>query len=179
MSAVGTEFSLRRTVRAVLDESNETDPAALAEIALERIGDEDLRAALAETLPGYVRVQINRDNMDARMPAARTLAEASGSAGKSWKVRGIRAHGKSFRDSILKQRISVRDSAGGKTWKLYGDLDPDGLRALMADRTGAAEEILAEVERHRRVLKECERFGGVRVCDLPESALFEAWGVEQ
>lgn len=182
MPTLDTAFSLRSLVRAVLDESTATDPAPLAELALDRIADEDLRAALAETLPGYVRVQINRDNMNARALPPRDLRERAGndaSGGRSSKVRGIREHGRAFRDVVLGQRLFVKSADGAKQWRLYGDFDPDDLRNLMADRAGDAQEIMAEVERHNRVLKQCEDFGGVRVRDLPDGVLLKAWDGEQ
>lgn len=182
MTATDTAFSLRSLVRSVLDESAATDPVSLAEIVLDQIADDDLRAALAETLPGYVRVQINRDNMNARAAVPRDLHENAGPGGKaarSWKVGGIREHGRAFRDVVLGQRLFVKSTDGAKRWRLYGDFDPDDLRNLMADRAGDAQEILSEVERHRRVLKQCEDFGGVRVRDLPDEVLLKAWDGEQ
>lgn len=166
MTSAPAEFSLRATVREVLDRSNLTDPRALAAAVLNHIDDEQLRAALVECLPEYVRIAVG-NTRSAIGAAASGTAPASG---RSWKVEALQDYGQ----RLLRQRIHVASA-----WKFLGDCAPDDLFAAAAERRNLATQTLLIADRYERVGKAVEHAGVDAVKDLPPDVLQRAWETDE
>ncbi len=153
-------FTLRSVVVGVLADSPDPDPHSVAQDVLGRLGEDDLRPALGEMLPAYVRELIRVERNGAGRPA---------SPGRSWKVEALQEYGR-----ILRLRVHVGD--GPLDWKFLGDCEADDLRAAAEERREIAARTVAMAERYERLLKAVEHHGVQTVRDLPEDALGEAWG---
>lgn len=163
MSPSTPVFTLRSVVAAVLAESPDPDPHTVAEAVLARLAETDLRGALAEMLPAYVRelIRVERNTV--------TCGSSSPAPGRSWKVEALQEYGR-----ILRLRVHV--GAGPLDWKFLGDCEADDLRAAAEERREIAARTAAMAERYERLLKAVEHYGAQTVRELPSDALAEAWG---
>ena len=162
MPEFANAFSLRAIVRKALNSSALADPRALAAVVLDSLGEDQLRDALAETLPDFVRLVIAGSRANA-------VSSPSPGSGRSWKVEALQDYGK-----LLRQRIHVAN-----TWKFLGDCGADDLFAAAAERRNIAAQTLIVAERYERLGKAVEHAGVTTVRNLSTDALQQAWEVAE
>ncbi|MFJ8852305.1 hypothetical protein [Streptomyces sp. NPDC102437] len=178
-------FSLNRLVRDVLESSSKTDPRNLADEVLDRVDGHDLRAALGQCLPAFVREEIRKKRNGGvppldrgelqlvmteqpRGPGGASRRHASVRLARSAKVAAIRAAGPRWLDDRL--------CTGEHEWKRLGDCTfTDLMYAVRQRRDQAArtEAVAASLER----LADLLRTHGVEcVRDLPAEAINSVGG---
>lgn len=154
-------FNIRHTVRDILDETDLTTPAEIAEKVAEMVPTNQLRTTLATALREYVRVELTHTRARAAQPTR--------TGGPSAKVTAIRdaAH------QWLRQRVCA-----GDTWKMLGDCTYEDLLRLEQDRREHAQRSAAAAERFAALAALVRKHKAGRVGDLPLRVI-EAWQVRQ
>lgn len=152
-----SDFDIRATVRAVMDETDLTSPEEIAAKVAESVPQRELRRVLATVLREYVRVEIGR----ARMTTSRPEPEVKPS--RSAKVTAIRGAAPRW----LRERVFVGDS----TWLLLGECTYDNLKFLESERQVNAARSAAAAERYGRLAGLVKRHKVSRVADLPRRVL--------
>jgi hypothetical protein len=153
-----TDFDLRRSIRAIVEETDLASPEEITEKLAGQIPARDLRAVVTVLLRDYVRVELSRLRMGAHggdNPDATT--------NRSAKVAAIRAAAPRW----LRDRVFV----GGSEWKLLGDCTADNLSYLQQERRDNAARSLAAAEFFASLEKLVRRHKVARVSDLPPRAL--------
>lgn len=152
-------MTIREAVRKVLDDvSGPVAPEQVAEQVVAGLSDADLREALSQVLPMFVREVI--------VTSRATLA-ASGSQPRSWKRQAIR--------EAWRRELSAR-YATPEGYKALRDFSHDDLVALAQTCREMADRNAASAVRFGR-LAECVSTAGVeRLGDLPESVLASELG---
>lgn len=171
-TATNTDFSLRAIVRETLNDSTLTDPRQLATIILERLEDHQLRDALAQILPEYVRIVIGVDRSHAPgYPLAVDGTTNTAAPNRSWKVEALQDYGR-----LLRQRIHIPNTG----WKFLADCGPEDLFGAAAERRDIATQTLVVADRYERLGKAVEHAGVPAVRNLPQDVIQRVWdGAEQ
>lgn len=168
-----TDFALRALIRDVLEHSTDADPHRVAGAVLDKISDDDLRAACATALPEYVRHVIAGQRNAALHPAPTVLSETpSGKApasGRSWKVSGLQDYGRA-----LRQRVHVGNTP--LDWKFLGDCETSDLAFVVAERRDVAARTAATADFYDRVIGLMQKHKARLVRDLPVKVLTDLFG---
>jgi len=168
-------FHLRPFIREILEHASEADPRSIANIAIEKIADEDLRSALGAALPDYVRLVISTERMRVLRPApdvhgaAELAGQPRGTGHRSWKVRGLQDYGEA-----LRQRIHI--GLKPQDWKPLGDCDAADLRAAADERLVAAARTQATAAYYADLAELLTRHAVAKVRELPANVLAETFG---
>lgn len=154
--AEAMEFSLRARVRESL-ESDEPDPHRIAEVLLRELSPAEAAAALAATLPAYVR-------MVAR--GMRHAAEHSPGAMSSARWDSVAQLQEQGTLTLLRARVFASGA-----WKFLGDCTRDDVKDLAEQRTREAAELEAAADRFARLRTAMSRRKAAVVSELPTSVL--------
>lgn len=182
--ANSTDFNLRHLVREVLDSSAVNDPHLIAPDVLDRIDDTDLRAALGECLPSFVREMIRSSRTfltlhsqpdvmtesPGGVPRPVMKAEPVRRSGLSSKVAAIRESGPKW----LSERLNT--GASPREWKRVGDCGFSDLMFAAGQRREQAARTSAVADRLEALAELVQSHGVSRVRDLPASVLAEVGG---
>jgi len=152
-----TDFDLRRSIRAIVEETDLASPEEITEKLAGQIPARDLRAVVTVLLRDYVRVELSR----LRMRTGSDSPDAT--TNRSAKVAAIRAAAPRW----LRDRVFV----GGSEWKLLGDCTADNLAYLQQERRDNAARSLAAAEFFASLEKLVRRHKVARVSDLPPRTL--------
>lgn len=155
------DLNLRARIRAILDDTSETDPGVVADRVSGDLTDGEVRPALAETMRALVRDVIREDR---RLADAATEQPTPGQ-GRS-RARAVaeawRAH--------LRDRVFVGDGV----WRLLGDCSPEDVAFLVSDRRRQAAELVAKAARYEGLRAAMVEHAVARVADLPDAVLAAA-----
>lgn len=182
-----SEFNLRALVREVRNTSTMLDPHLIAAEVLRRIGDADLRSALAECLASLVREEIrharnqgsfplppeppSRPSMLRPVQPVGTFAGTTGNApanprpARSAKVAAIRAAAHSWMQDV------IHTSADPREWKRVGDCTFSDLMFAATSRREQARRTNAKAAEYEALAGLVRAHGVERVRDLPEHVL--------
>lgn len=149
-----TAYDIRAAVRAVLAETDLTDPQEIATKVAEAVPAGDLRATVALLLRDYVRVTFHPAHPST--PPARSAKRA---ALKEWA------------ETYLRERVHV-----GGAYLMLGDCSYDNLCFLVTERIENAARSTAAAARYRRLADLVEQYGVERVADLPADVI-TGWSV--
>lgn len=153
------DFSLFEVVRAAL-EGGEPDPYRVAADVIASLSLADARAALAATLPSYVRDVIR----DQRRGRVRVASPAAAPTSARWdNVAELHASGEL---TLLRQRVFAQGA-----WKFLGDCTREDVQAIAEDRDVLAAENAAAADRYRRLRAAMGRRKATVVRDLPADVL--------
>jgi hypothetical protein len=196
-----SDFSLRRLVREVLDTSTMSDPHALADEVLRRIGNDDLRAALGQVLASMVREEI-RSSRNGGLPVSlsspstprtshltlhkhpvprQTMEEQPGAFASPRLTQSAKrarsAKVAAIRDAAPKW-LRDRLNTGGdpREWKRVGDCTFSDLMFAAAQRREQAARTSAAAERLEALAELLRAHKVELVRDLPQSVLVEMGG---
>lgn len=157
---------LRERVRQISLDTGETDPAAVAEKLIgELTTAEDLRAALAETLPDYVR-RVLGHSWPALPPAGAPPRPAAG-----------QHPGRAVRAAYYAELQRVWFTKGGQ--KRFGDCGFDDVVFLAADRRRQAAYLERAAEEFDRAAEMLLKHKKAKVAALPRAALDFIFGGAQ
>lgn len=203
-SADTDAFNLRHLVRDVLATSGLTDPHALADEALGRINDCDLRPALGQVIASMVREEIRDRRRKNALPLSgptvqgapsaphltlhtrsQVMAESPGSVARPVAKSGMPAAGRPVRSAKvaairaaapkwLEDRYCV--GAGDGDWKFLGDCGFADLMFAAGQRREQAARTSAVAGRLEGLAELVRVHGVERVRDLPVSVLAEVGG---
>lgn len=148
-------FDLRQRVLEVVEASDTADPHALTEEVLSRISTRDAPNALAQCLPGYVRLIVaglGREN----------VRRTADSKPRSWKLEGAR---------LLMERTLRRRVMCGDTWKLLAECTKDDVLSIAGARRQQAADLIAHAVWYERL---ADAMGDAEtVADVPEGTFLE------
>jgi hypothetical protein len=170
------KYPLRALVRRVLDESEAPDPGSIAELVLDRIEEKDLRAALALTLPDYVRhVIAGSRNASFGLSASQgtemvATVRPEPVAYRSGKVERAQAYTRE-----LRERLHVGPST--KDYKMFGLCEIPDLMFAVTERRETAAKTNAMADWYQQVAARMTAHKAKRVQDLPRAVLTELFGV--
>lgn len=150
--SMATEFNLPDLVREAL-EGDEADPHVIADALVEEMSLDDLRAALALTLPDYVRMMNRR-------------ARRGGAAPRSRRWKRAAEHHADGTLALLRLRVFARGS-----WRFLGDCELEDVAALVEDRDAEALANAAAAERYRALRTAMIAAEARVVRDLPGEVL--------
>lgn len=156
-----TDFSLRRAVRAVLDETDETDPGIIGGLAIDGLTRKDRDAALAEAMRPFVR-QIISEVRIANRASSRARGDNAGArnAALSAKVAAVR-------EDHWQRRLRDRLHVGGGKHKMIADCTYDDLIAAADERQDLAERNSAWAREYRVMASAVLDAGVATFGDLP------------
>lgn len=156
------EFNLREAVESVLESGELASPEAVAAQVVSNLGARQVRAALEQALPGFVRTQ-----MQNRRASNTILAGSANAPARSSKVAGIR----DAWANALRDRVHVD---GG--WKLLGECSYADLMFAAQERRSHAARNLAKADQFESLAARLESAGAATVADLPrgDAAVLEA-----
>lgn len=165
-------MTVRDRVRALLDETDLCDPHAITDVLLGELKGAKVREALAELLPGYVRVVINSErngftpygdeDVDRPDPAKVQPTAHTRGAGSSRSTKWASAR------SLFRRRIQVDHD-----YLFLGDLTVDQVGWLVDDRYRKAKDLTSKGDRYAALRDLMVRRGVTRVRDLPEEEVAE------
>ena len=145
-------MNLNQTIQSVLDDYDETDPHALADLAWGRIEEYDRDRIARFLMSQYVMTFI-----------ARTRSGPQPASVPSKKVAAIReAH-----EAWLRERISVAPGV----YKMMGDCTAADLRYAAEKRRELAAANMVRAEQYDALADDMERNGAATVRDLGPSAM--------
>lgn len=139
-------------VRAVLDESDATDPETIAALVLARIPKRDLSVVLHPLMVSFVGSIVSRGRTGAVPPARPSV-----------KVGAVR----DAYESWLRERISV----GPSEWRMLGDCTVADLRYAAEVRRDLAVKNAATAEQFAQLADALESSGASTVRDLPSDVV--------
>lgn len=146
--------TLRGLVEEALATSSHADPRLVAADLVAALPEQQLRQALAETLPAFVTsaaiAQRARAMREAR-PLTQTVVQGTPASSARWASAA----------SILEHRICI-----GTEWKRLADCTADDLERTALDRQSRAATILSEADRWTRLAALLRRRGATTVADL-------------
>lgn len=132
-----SDFSLRETIRAALNATDEADPGVIADSVLQSIPVEAYRDALSQSLRLFVRQVISEtrtSNHPSNVTPIRTF-------GRSSKVAAIREG--------WQRRLRDRVHVGNSEWKQLADCTYDDLLAVAGERQQLADRNSAWAREYR------------------------------
>lgn len=172
-------FALRALVRRVLDESSAPDPGSIAALVLEQISEKNLRAALAVTLPDYVRhVMGSERQVSFGFPPSAPETVQTPVQTQETNAPAYHSRRTSLRQSYsreMRQRLHVGPTA--KDYKMFGLCGIPDLTFAVAERRDTAARTLAMAEWYGQVIERPEKHDVACVQELPPSVLAELFGV--
>jgi hypothetical protein len=144
--------TLADLILEVKDTSGEADPKHIAKLVIDKVSSRDLRDALAETLPDYVRTTIHRAaGQPIGVSPSSATASTSGSSTRATPRSAPAPH--VIKDAVAKVlAMSVCIDAQAGTWIHYGKMGRKEIRAAgkikmdIADQTRAAAQRMFDVE---------------------------------
>lgn len=148
-------FSLRDTVRDVLDAGNDADPGVIADKVFEQIPPAKQAEALQQTLRLFVRQVISEQR--GRPTPATNVRPIRPSA--SWKGRAIR--------DGWQRHLDDRLHVAGSGWKLLRECSAEDLLAVAAERQEKAEQNAAWARAYREFSAAMTDAGVETFGDLP------------
>lgn len=154
-----TDFeTIRKTVRAVIDETDLTTPEEIAAKVAESVPARQLRAVLAEVLQEYVRSELGRQERRSSLamghvPSAKRAAIVT------------------YAQAWLRQRVVVAGE-----WKTTGDCTREDCIALADERQRHAEQNAAAAALWRARADLLRRHRVERLGELPVDALADVQG---
>lgn len=154
-----SDFDLRGTVRAILDETDLAAPEEIAEKVIGAIPKDAIPSVLRMLLREWVHVELSR----ARMKAPESTAPSSAKPNRSAKVQAIRDAAPGW----LRDRVWI----GGGAYALVGDCTYENLQFLQADREQSAARHLASADAFARLAGLVRKHKVPRVGDLPKRVL--------
>jgi len=164
-----TDFHLPEYVREVIDGTDLASPAEIAEHIVNTLDPHQLRAALRQALPTYVRAVVAHERTKTRLGGMLPPVTGSGPTGPpntSAKVRAIRNAAPGW-----KQALHDRIHVGGGNWKLLGDCTYDDLLFAANERRAYAKRNSEAADRFDRLAALLHRVGARSVAALPEDEL--------
>lgn len=153
-----TVYDVREAIRAVVEDSDLTDPGDIAAKVVEQIPSRDLRPVLALVLREYVRTQLH----SFERWRTRLEGEESQRPNRSAKREAIRAWAR-----VLRKPVAVEDNV----WKQFGECTVEDLRFLAVDRRQNAAESIAAAERFEKYTAAVDECGVEVVADLPDDVI--------
>jgi hypothetical protein len=151
------EFSLRSRVRESL-EGDEPDPHKIAEILLQELTPSEAAAALAATLPSYVRLVAKE--------MRRSSVHSATTTSTRWdNVAQLQSEGTL---TLLRARVFASGA-----WKFLGDCTRDDVTDIAAQRTQEAVDLEATAKRFRQLREAMGRKRVSIVSQLPTNILTE------
>jgi hypothetical protein len=144
-------MKLNPTIREVLDEYDDTDPALLADIVIGRIPDYDMGSVLRHLMTSYVATFMSRTRTGATPPASSAKVSAVRDEYESW----------------LRERISVAPN----TYRMLGDCSPTDLRYAASLRREIATKNAVAAEQFDALADALDEAGAGVVRDLPPQFL--------
>jgi hypothetical protein len=153
MTATTATFSIQAAVRAVLDETDLTDPGDVADVVIKDMPDEAQRESFRFLLRDFVRVQFHR------YPTENSVTPKARSA----KQEAIRAYAQKW----LRGRIFT-----GEDYKLRADCTQDDVQQIISARFRERDKLDQAGKRWETVLSEMIRHGAESIGDLPTSVIF-------
>lgn len=157
------EFSLRSRVREAL-ESDEPDPRVIADNLLRELTSNEAAAALAATLPLYVR-QVSKD--------LRRSASRSHSSTVSTRWDNVAQLQEEGTLSLLRARVFTSG-----IWKFLGDCTRDDVTDIAEQRAQEAGDLQAAAERFRNLRVTMGRKHATIVSDLAPDVLTEIFDAD-
>lgn len=156
-------LSIRVRVRRIQDETGSVDPREIAGKLVAELSDADLRDALAESLPEYVRQVMKGGRNSARvLPPARSTSPRNAAAAQRW-----------F-ETLLTQPVDV--SGGQGQWKALRDCTREDLLVVARHRRELAAKNSAIANRYEALAKVLP--AGATVASLPEDTVVNVFGRE-
>ncbi len=149
------EIDLRQVVREELEKSSEPDPTIVAHGLASRIDDAELRSALAQCLPTFVRIvsnEMRRTSAPVPEPGASATAAAADSV-RRW------AH--------------IRESIDAREWRFLLDMTRDEVHRCAELRRTKARENLTAASHYDEIVVAMQRHGAKVVRNLPLAVLEE------
>lgn len=152
-----TDFDLRATVRAVLDDTDLTSPDEVTDKVIGSIPAEAVEDVLWMLLRDWIHIEFSRLRRKAPEPIQ------SGRSNGSAKVRAIRDAAPGW----LRDRVWIGDGA----YALVSDCTYENLQFLRADREQSAARHLASADAFGRLADLVKKHKVGRVGDLPKRVL--------
>lgn len=143
---------IQQLIRTAMDESPSADPAVVAKVVLDGLSAKQARAALAITLPEYVRQQMARYGWRTRAAAKQPMTSAD-------RVRH-------WYSQMLGAPLFVGDQ-----WKFLRDCSADDLHTAAADRYKKATQVHAEGDRWTKLALFMEEHDRETVAEVTEEEL--------
>lgn len=145
---------IRARVKALMISTDIVDPHEMATVIIADLADEDLRAVLAEVLPGYVRVCFHQHQVPQREAPAKVDTTDQGSSASSSRWDHITA--------IYSRRVCP-----GGEWRSLGDCVRDEILALAAQSREQAARNTAQAKGWEDLAHRMEARGARLVSDMP------------
>lgn len=166
--------TVRQRVLDLLAETDLCDPHAITEALLGELKGARARSALAELLPGYVRVIINSDRNgftperggDRPGPAIDVTKTQTSPAGPGQTSKSTKWE--AARHSIFRHRVQVDHD-----YLLLGDLTVEQVGWLVDDRYAKAKTLTSKGDRYAALRDLMQRRKATRVRDLAEDEVAE------
>lgn len=166
----GAELNLTALIRAVIDESDEVAPEAIAKLVLDRVKANQRADALRQALPALVRSEFLRGSpgfsptsTPARQGTVEDHGTRAGGGPTSSKVAAIREHWR----AVLRQRIAVGDGE----YRMLSDCTALDLEAAAERRRQHATQTLARATQLDALAALVREHGVSTVGELPDTAL--------
>ncbi len=159
-------MNVQDRVRQLLDNTDLSDPHAIAEKILGEMKGAKAREALAECLPHYVRLIIGKDRSSFaadRLDPAREATDAQSSSAGSSRSARWEAAGRVFRR---------REFVNGR-WDQLGNLTVDEVTWLAEDRYRKAKDLTSKGDEYAALRDRMVSRGAMRVRDMPEADVGE------
>lgn len=175
MTSSTETFSLRNLIRSVADESELTDPTALAEEVARRVPKARIQECFVEMLRPYVHGVIVRNRQFNPPPVLEETptagdAKPKAKAARSAKVAAIREW---WRD-VLRERLHI--GSGPEAWVFLGDAASDQLRFAATERRDLAALNVQNAERLEKLAALVEEHDVSSANELPADVLAEFFG---
>lgn len=172
---------LRDTVNKILDGEQYADPTSIAQETLRLLPDSELRPALAEILPEWVRVQITRrrgQQPREDSPGGQSVGDnhRAGAAGGSNPDPAYSVWTTSFQswgDKLRNERVSVGPNA--TDWKFFRDLTHADCFYNEAESLKLAAANAAKAEKWNRTERAMREYEVERAGDLSDEVLTDIW----
>lgn len=153
------QFDLRQLIRDVAESIEDPSPHAVAAATLDKVADEDLRDALAETLGDYCRAVLGRTTLR-RLYDESPMDAGPVSSRKSAAAAWLRSLDKHLRDRVNVGTVTAPE------WKFLGQCTRDDLLYAAGIRRRLADENTAAAGWYERLAEEMARAKAPRVADL-------------
>jgi len=165
---VPAEFNLRTLIREQLATS-EPDPHVIAERVAKLVPEDQLRVALLQVLPDFVRkVDVER------RPAGHSIGDTYTAHADRSSPNGQPRSRWDDAGPWYKRLLARREYIDG-TWKFFGDLTPEDLDAAALLRETTAARTAEEARKLREVARLARERGAKTVRALPAEVLAEVW----
>lgn len=156
-----SDLDLAALVRAVINETDLTDPYDIGQKVAEQVPSKQLRPALAVAVSYMARTQFGRDRGRALAPVA-----SAANPTRSAKVAAFRENAEAWRKAL-----HIRIHIGDGNRLLLADCSYDHLMFAAGERRQHAAQNIAAAEVYESLADQLRRLKVTRVADLPDAVL--------